>query len=77
MRIMKEKKEKRSIKKNTTHFCYGFNAPGNTQDPLVNTWNNFADASFDTALITDVRDIFTAFSNDYACFFCGDESSES
>jgi hypothetical protein len=42
----------------------------------MNTGNDFADASLDTGLVSEIGDILPSFSNDNASVFCRYESTK-
>lgn len=50
---------------------------GDGQDTVMDTGNNFADASFDTSLVTQVSDIFTGLANDDTRFLGRDDGAQS
>ncbi len=50
-----------------TYPCYGLDKARNCEHPLVYARNDFADASLDTGLVSQVGDVFTSLSNDDTC----------
>jgi hypothetical protein len=55
----------------------GIQRTENSQDTIVDTGDDLADAGADTSLVTEFGDILTSFSNNDACFLRGDDSSQS
>lgn len=70
------KKKKVSNEDERTYFSDGFDTSADTEDALMDTGDDFADASFDAALIANISDIFSTFANDDSSLFCGDEGSQ-
>jgi hypothetical protein len=52
-----------------SHLCYTINGATDRKDAFHDARNDFADASLDTRLVTEVGDIFACFADDDACVF--------
>jgi len=63
-------------KKVGTHLGNALNRTGDTQDTLVDARYDFTDAGFDTRLLTEVGDIFTALADDDASVLGTHESTK-
>jgi hypothetical protein len=49
----------------------------NSEDTIMDTRDDLADAGADTSLVTEFGDVLASFSNNDACFLRGDDSSQS
>lgn len=58
------------------YLCNGLDIATHGEDTFVNARDDFADASFDTGLLTEVSNIFAALSDDDAGILCADKGAE-
>lgn len=58
-----------------TNLRYTFNGTSDSEDPLMNSRNDLADAGFDAGLLAQFRDIFASFSDDNTSVFGADEGT--
>lgn len=58
-----------------TYFGDSFNGARYCENTFMDAWDDFADASFDPSLFSQIGDIFSSLAYDDAGVFCADEGT--